>query len=91
MIRINQADRLSIAIDMFPNTADGTITIFIGFPASALIAGIEVTAATNNTKIKLAFALMEFGRNAIKIIPVTGNNNAKKNNNRSMIDIIIIT
>ena len=59
----------------------------ISFPVNAFTAGTDVITATKRTNRKLAFALMECGRNKIEIIPATGNNKAKRNNKDSVIDI----
>jgi hypothetical protein len=42
---------------MFPKTSVLLITISTAFPVNALTAGIDVAAAINRTKTKLAFAL----------------------------------
>lgn len=72
---------------MFPKTRVLLTTISTAFPVNALTAGIDVIAAIKSRKIKLAFALIECGRNGIKIIPVIGNIKDKKSNKESVIDI----
>ena len=58
----------------------------ISFPVNAFTAGTDVITATKRTNRKLAFALIECGRNKIEIIPATGNNKAKRNNTDYVID-----
>ena len=56
-------------------------------PVNAFTAGTDVITATKRTNRKLAFALMECGRNKIEIIPATGNSKTERNNKDSVIDI----
>jgi hypothetical protein len=86
-MRINQDDKLSIRSAMFPKTEVLLNTISTALPVKALRAGIDVITAINITKTKLPFALIGCGRNGTKIIPVIGNNKAKKSNEESAIDI----
>lgn len=59
----------------------------ISFPVNAFTAGTDVITATKRTNRKLAFALMECGRNKIEIIPATGNTKAARNSKDPVIDI----
>jgi hypothetical protein len=56
-------------------------------PDNTFTAGIDVTAAIKRTKKKLAFALKTGGSNGREIIPASGADRTKKNNNDSVIDI----
>ena len=87
MMRINQADRLSIWSEIFPKTCVLLIKISTVFPVKALTAGIDVIAAIRSTKIKVAFALTEWGRSEIENIPAIGKNKDKKSNKELVIDI----
>lgn len=57
------------------------------FPDNTLIAGIDVKAAINNTKMKLSFALIECGSNGIEITPANSKKKDKKRNKESVIYI----
>ena len=72
---------------MFPKTGALLITISTAFPVNALIAGIDVMAAINSTKKKLALTRTECGSNGIEIIPVIGSSKVKKSNKESVIEI----
>lgn len=72
---------------MFPKTGVLPTMISILLPVNVFTARTDVIVATKRTNIKLAFALMECGRNKIKIIPATGINKAERNNKNSIIDI----
>lgn len=72
---------------MFPKTGVLLITISTAFPVNDLIAGIDVIAVINNTKIKFTLALTECGSNGIEIIPAIGSSKVKKSNKESVIDI----
>ena len=87
-MRINQDDRLSIWSEIFPKTRVLLIKISTAFPVKALTAVTDVVAAIRSTKIKLAFALTECGRNGIEIIPAIGNSKDKKSSKESVIYLI---
>ena len=72
---------------MFPKTTVLPIVTSTLSPVNALRAGIVVTAATRQTKMKLAFDFIKCGSIGIAIIPTTGNSMPKENNIESDIDI----
>jgi hypothetical protein len=72
---------------MSPKTMELLIVTSTSFPANAFTAGIDVTAATKETKKKLTFDLMECGNSEIAMIPDTGKNKANKKNKDPVIDI----
>lgn len=70
IININQADKASIRMGIFPKNADPANEMSIGLPKSTFMAGMEVVIATNNTKRKLTKAFILEGKRGILIIPV---------------------
>jgi hypothetical protein len=56
-------------------------------PDNAFTAGTDVRAAIKRTKKKLAFALRTAGSNGREMIPASGTDRDKKNNNDSVINI----
>ena len=89
MIRINQDERLSIWIEIFPKTTLFPMKISILFPVNALTAGVEVVTATRTIKIKFAFALVECGSKEIEITPAISNDMARASNKDSVIGIYL--
>jgi hypothetical protein len=87
IMSINQAERLSIWIEIFPKTIVLAMKMCTAFPINALTAGIEVDMAIRSTKIKFALALIECGNNGIRMIPPIENIKARASNKESVIGI----
>lgn len=70
IMSMNQAESASMRTGTLLKNDVPEITISTGFPASASIAGTDVTTAINKTKMKFVTARAREGKRGIRINPI---------------------